>query len=794
MSIKAVEHLFTGTTTPYTSYDSTKTNLGKWIQQKNLGSGPLDKFAGPFPLTLGRPGEQSTAVTCMFPYVIDWSSSISWVFAADNAAASTTRRIVLYTFNKITQELAWRGFITLTPPSGTNHTIRGLAVAYHTYSTGTVSVSGTAVTGSGTAWQTDRFAVGARIGFGSTDPTAITTWYHTTAITNNTSITLLENAGSIAGGTAFVLEELRIYTANTASTTTNGGLFVAKGVNFDDFTVGGTTFAAATLTDNLKACYWLADASTVLNTVAVGLALDSTQSNTQHYMWIMNQDATTTARIYKYDGRVALAGLASGKSTSAFVFRTGQQSTTGTISAPGQNGIIATAAHGPGSGTKSFYFVTNSRIYRSAESGITNGSTTFLSDSMSEVSPGNANTFTTTNGLTTIVYDSVIDRFVVASGATGFLSYVTDYANSTNTPYDRYFTIDTRQIDQSLASVNIPACPTYQTGASAPMTIWSSSGILYMLRNTTTISTNHMYIWPLSCDWVDAAGSSADNQQRLITPEITITDCAKFYRAYVNHQNILGDPILGLSAEPFRVYYRTSGISDDSGGWTLVNQIGDITGATPANSIQFMLEFRTIGTTCLMPRIFSICVTYEDDATDSHFEPSVKNSDVNNKRFSWRFSKAFGTTVPTLAVEIKDDVTGSVIAVDTTALQNYGTFNKSTDDGQSWSAYNSTDKTNETTYIRYEVTGTVNGVKARASLQQYVNQVTSNGTPAGSLVRDLVFAGHGSTPIADKFLVETDVGTTSSLDNVLTGNANQDALVHELKQLPVPILAPRRIF
>lgn len=791
MSLIAVEHIFDGETTPYTSYDSTKTNLGKWIQQKNLGSHSTDKFAGPFPLTFARPLEQSTSIGCIYPYVIDWSPTISWIFCSENAAASTTRRIALYTFNKSTQDLTWRGFITTTPPSGSNHFVRGLAVGYHTYSTGTVSASGTAVTGSSTAWQTDRFAVGCRIGFGSTDPTAITTWYHVTAITTNTSITLQENAGTIPGSTPFVLEELRVYTSNTASTAANGGLFVAKGVNFDDFTIGGTTIAAATFTDNLKACYWLADAATVLNTVPCGLAIDSTQSNTSHFLWVVNQDAATTSRIYKYDGRVALAGLVSGKSTSAFVFRTGQQGTTGTINAQGHNGIIATAAHGPGSGLKSLYFATTTRIYRADESTLTNGSTTFLTDSMAEVSPGNSDTFTITSGLSTIAYDSVIDRFIVSAGTNAFLSYVTQYANSTSTPFDHYFTIDTRQIDTSGASPNIPASPTYQTSTTSPIAFRSSDGILYGLRGGATVTTlNNLYIWPLSCDWTYAAGSSDANQQRLITPSISTPNCVKYVSVYPSVAKNFGDSIIGLQPEPLRIYYRTSGISDDSGSWTLVAGNGDLSALTPASAIQFMFEFRTIGTTCLMQRVFSIAVSYEDETTDSHFEPSIRHSHVTNKIFAWRIRKTFGGTVPTLAVVIYDDVTDGIIAADRTIDEDFGSFEKSTDDGNTWGTYDDNDKTNEITYIRYTVTGTVNGVKARAMLQQYSNQTLNSGTPAGSLEKDIVF---GSNSLGDKPILETDVGTANSLNNILASNNNQDALVHELKQMPVPIANRRKV-
>jgi hypothetical protein len=790
MALRATEHIFNGATTPYTSYDSTKTNLGKHIVQ-NAGVSQLDDWAGPIPMAFARPFELSTAYAQAYPYVLDVTTTESWIFTAELSAAGATRRISCYKYNKSTAEIKWNGFITLTYPTATNHTIRGLAVARHTYSTGTVSASGTAVTGSGTAWQTNRYAVGARIGFGSTNPASITTWYHISAITNDTSITLTENAETVAGGTAFVIEELRIYTSTTNATTTNGGLFVAKGINYDDFTMGGVTIAAATTTDNTKAVYWLADAATVLNTVACGLAIDSTQSDTSHFLWIMNQDAATTARIYKYDGRAALAGLASGKSTSAFVFRTGTQATTGTIAATGQNGIIATAAHGPGSGAKSMYFVTGARLYRCVETSITNGGTTFLTDSLgasAEVPTGGTNTFAATTTLTQVLYDSVIDRFIVLN-LSAAQQYVTAYSSSTTNALDHVFLFNTFQLDSSLAdNTRIPPCPII---TSQQFSGWSQDGIYYALRTGGGTTTSHLFAWPLGADWQYSAGQGASTQQRLITPELSTSGCVKFMRVSTNHQNVVGDSNLGLQNEPFRIYYRTSGITDNSGSWTLATD-GVLTGVTAANSIQFMLDFKCIGRTCLTPKIYNLMVVYEDDSTDSHYQPSMKHSDPTNKRFAWRFAKGFGQTVPTLIVRIYDDVTDSIIAADTTASPSAGTFEKSTDNGGSWSAYNTTDKANEITYVRYTVSGTMNGVKARAVLQQYGNQATGSGTPAGSNVRDITF---GTNDNADDvgMIVETDVGSANALSDVTVEASDNQALVNELRQPPVPISNRRKV-
>ena len=97
-----------------------------------------------------------------------------------------------------------------------------------------------------------------------------------------------------------MIDELRPMLVTTNATTTNGGLFVAKGVNFNDFMPAGTTISASASTvDNLKLVYWLADAATVTNTVGAGLMLDTQTSTSQHDAYVLN--GTTSVIVYKYN-------------------------------------------------------------------------------------------------------------------------------------------------------------------------------------------------------------------------------------------------------------------------------------------------------------------------------------------------------------------------------------------------------------------------------------------------------------------------------------------------------------
>lgn len=708
MAKRAVEHIFTGLTTPYTSYDSTKTNLGVLIQQRT-GATNLDKFAGPMPISLARPMEASTAIPGIYPHVIPIDSNTHWVFLADNATAAATRRIVKYTYNISTGVFTWDGFITLTlPATAVGHTIRGFRMTRDLYTTGTASVNGTAVTGTGTAWSSSNIAVGTRIGFGSADPAQITTWYEISAIGSDSGITLTASAGTISDG-PYVIDELRAVLSTTNTTATSGGLFVAKGLREMLFSPTGTTIASATTVDNIRACYWLADAATVTNTIACGLAMDTRDSYTQHYMYVID-GTTTTNRVYKYNVRASLTSLASGKSTAAFVLVTGQQTPTGTCS-QANNGRVGTLNHGPGNGVKSLYYATTTRVYRAAISGITSGNVSWQSDAMVEVPPGGSVTYPLTGALNSVEIADTIDRLmVISSGSAGARSYVTKYNNNSD-PFDHIFLNDDKQYDQSTSDGGSVAHPAI--GASA-FSVWSEAGICYLARIGTAATTNQLYALPIGAHWTYAGTTPF---QRLITPALSTINAASLCRAHVNSSQQLGSGTLGLPTEPFRLYYRTSGITDDTGAWVLLDDSHDLTGVAPGSSIQFMFEFKILGLACIPARIYSLCVVYEDYTTDSHYQPSVGLSSTTGKYFSWRFSTAFGGTVPTLRVRLYDSVTGGLLIDDTTTASASGTWTKATD-GSTFNAYNSSDKVNETTYIRYTPTTLGDNIKVRALLTQ----------------------------------------------------------------------------
>ena len=702
---RAIEYGFTDLTTPIASYDPAKICLGT-LMRKNTGVLATDKWVGPMATAIARIQDAQAGLAASFPSVVSRSTDVDEIYLVEMTSATTSRRIMLWTFTKSTGVFAYVGYVTLATFCATAATVRGFKVTRHLYTTGTVAVNGTAVTGSGTAWVTARFAPG-RIGFGSTDPQAISTWYDIASIGGEGTITLTLGAGVISAGASYVIEEYRALVAVTAATTiTNGGLFVAKGLHPGLFS-SATSIALASATDNLRNVYWLADAASVTNTIAAGLDVDtSTLSNTNQDVYVLNATSSTSATMYKYNARAALGSLASGKSVSAFVLKTGAAATTATM-AQTQSMNLATASHGPGSGVACLYFVSTTRIYRAPLTGIVDTSTTWIADTMQEVPPGGTNTFAASAVMASVTYDSYMDMFYVhTSGSAGARSYLTQY-NAVGTAMNYIFTAETKQQDQASASAD--TVPHLSVNA-LPFVSTMSSGTVYLCRTSTATATNQMYASPLGAHWTGAA----TRNQRVLTPAIATTDAVKLYGVSFNSIRYLGGADLGIPAEPFRTYYRTSGISDNTGSWTSIGLDGDLSGAAPGAAIQFAIEYKLLGHTGIHARLLKLAVIYEDSSTLSNYEPSISKSDKTANRIAWRQKTAFSGTIPALSIKVNKVSDGSLVLSDTTTAHGFGTWEYSTD-GLSWLAWSaSADAVGN--YIRYTASSLPDSVVVRAIL------------------------------------------------------------------------------
>jgi hypothetical protein len=809
----AVEHHFNGLTAGLTGglpavgitagYDSTKTLISSLLRQAT-GSNYEDRYISAKPAAIVNMPEIFTSGSQFMPHIYKWSDNIYWIFTASNAAVAATRTIALTEFDSNTSTLTYRGFITL---SGTtvagNKTVRSLRAMVYTHSSGTVSTTGssTTITGSSTQFTTDRIAVGARIGFGTTDPKAVTTWYEITAIGSDTSLTINSQV-DLSGSTAYVIEEVRIAVAITNATLVNSGVHLIKGLNYSTFTSGGTTIPEATTVDNIRASYLLRDGvgtlgtatatvtysgtanilslnnhgllagdpvlftttgtlptglspSTVYYVIATNLGAnqfsvstslggaiatfsttgsgthtihsasnlsaagfgidDDGKSATNHDLYLVNATAASSNTIIvKYNIRAALTvgaltgGPSSGTSVSAFSLKTGSVAISGTASQLSSARIFS-VAHGAASGVKSLFFVTTTRVYRCPVANLTAGSINWLVDSMVEVPPGGSVTYSGLNTMSQVDYSSTIDRLFVTNTGGRFGTYVTPYVTD-GSQFEKY-------VGVNLNRVKLTTTP---SGASdglfpqAALTLWTEDGWMFVIPNATTSGQNWLYVFPFG---VDAYYNSTSNQG-VITPKLATTDASKLYHTYVDHMEYAGDYGLGFPVESYKLWYRTSGIDDNSGAWTEVPVGADLDAAASGDYIQFKIAFDILGEICAPTRIYSIAATYEDSSQDSHYQPSLSKSSAAGKIFAWQQVASWGGTIPNMRLRLYDASTNNEILNDTVTASAYGNWEYSSNAGVTWANWSSSaDAVNN--YIRY--TGTTfgySGVTVRALLTQ----------------------------------------------------------------------------
>ena len=798
----AVEHHFTGTTEPLTgTYDSTKTMIASMLRQAT-GAGVEDKFISTKSSAIVNIPEIFTSGSQFMPHIYKWSDNIYWIFTASNASVAATRTIALSEFDASTSTITYKGFITLSGTTVTgNKTVRSLRAFVYEHSSGTVSTSGssTTITGSSTQFTTDRIAVGARIGFGTTDPTAVTTWYEVTAIASDTSLTI--NAPvNLSGGTAYVIEEIRVAVAVTSSVLLNGGVHLIKGLNYSTFTSGGTTIAEATTVDNIRASYLLRDGVGTLGTstatvtysgtanilslnnhglnvgdpvtftttsalptglstgtvyyviatnlgtnqfsvsatfngalqgitaagtgthtvnsascyASAGLAIDDDgKSATNHDLYLVNATTSTSnGIIVKYNMRAALTvgamtgGPASGTSVSAFSLKTSTVTTTGTISQLNCSRIFS-VGHGASSGVKSLYFVTTSRVYRCPVANLTAASTNWLVDAMLEAPPGGAVTYSALSSMSQVDYSSTIDRLFVSNTGGRLGTYVTPYVTA-GEQFEKY-------VGANLSRLKLS---TTVGGASdglfpqATLTLWTEDGWMFAIPSTTTSGQNWLYVFPFGAD----AYYNSTSNQHIITPKMATPNATKLYHVYLDHQEYAGTYGLGFPVETYRVWYRTTGIDDNSGAWTEVPVGADLQSAAPGDYIQFKIAFDIMGEICVPTRVYSIVCIYEDDTQDSHYQPSLTKSSATNRQFVWRQESSWGSNIPNMQIRLYNASTGFLVLDDTVTLSTSGTWEYSTN-GTTWNSWsNSADAIGN--YIRYTATTLPNNITVRALLTQ----------------------------------------------------------------------------
>lgn len=715
-----VEHIFNGPTGSIAAYDPNKTLLGSKFNQYT-GSDFADNYVSPqdvltyeFYWGMGRYHQGAR--------VYRWSDRYNWIFTAYNPSTTnneTFLTITLFIHDKQEHTLINKGSIYVNTkniiPDANNKMMYSMQPFVYTHTTGTVSTSGASstITGSGTGFTSERIAVGARIGFGTTDPTQVTTWYNITAINSDTELEISANV-DISAGTPYVIEEIRILQMMVNSSNyAASALFLIKGLNFSDFIpLPGTPIEDSTNTDNQKALYKLVD-STTSNTLiwAGGIAANPSYTNTNHEVYISQYERldTDTTTIYKLNIRAALT-VSSGVSDSAFILKTGTIQLVGILSAL-YNIVWVNPNHGPGQGQGNLYMYTAGRLYRIDPANIVSGTTDPFSDFVTQVEmvPGGVNQYiNVANRVAHVDYSPDADTFFVSFSQVGYIFGFKYMANSLANGFISFGQLGFNQFGLS--------------ATDSPQNVISQAGIYYtdfkdgyfygVTTYTNVVGANILQVFPITPHWLFAD----DNDEFIITPKIPTLNATKYYRALVQNINTTAELPYQMYRSGIKVYYRTTGIDDNTGSWNLLNEPYDMSSVSPADYIQFKIKWTILNGVVAPTLLNSIGVSYEDGSQDYHYESSLTYSSAVNRQFSWRQAALWNSNIPNLRIQITNVANGFLVLDDDITQSANGTWEYTTD-GITWNAWDNTQDA-VGNYIRYTADSLPSNITVKALIRE----------------------------------------------------------------------------
>ena len=600
-----------------TGYSSGSVNLGP-LMRSYLGNIKEDNYVGP-----KKPQYMMNYVlgngNIWISRAVSYTNKLDWLFCIDT---SNRQCLQIVQYDRKKEEIKQLCGVFFTMPTSQFY-IRDCIPFVEKSSSGYVNVSGNTVTGTGTLWDTLRFSVGSRIAFGTTNPDLVDTWYEVASITNDTTLTLLETLNkTYPSNCPYIIEEIQIVAGwySNISPYDTGGVFIHKGLTPTGMS-WRRTIPMATTVDRQRATYKLTqDSINNKITDTSRLSFEPRRSNDEQIVYVL--DHYSAVAILKYNIRKPLLNIVNGNSTSTFLYNTGylniQDNSSGWS-------LCATVNHGPGKNVPSLYYNHASSISRTQLSDIRPNYLNFIYDNWVPRPEGGAY-FTVVNPQSYFQYIDELDFFAGTDGT--FFSLFKYESISTQFYHsfgyaDFMYGSEAAYFDKEEIGYN------------------TASGIYFLYHKGYWYVHNFTYnfiVYPFNADWMFAEKT----KNRIITPVMNCSDALSFKKAIVSHPEIIKDDDMGVIPEPFRLYVRTNGFSDDSGTWTLLDEVFDMSNVPISDQIQFMFEFRIMGKSCYPSRIYSVGFVYEtDDYLPDQFIWNLSDSDNTNSAVGFEQTNLF---------------------------------------------------------------------------------------------------------------------------------------------------------
>lgn len=603
-----------------TGYDPSYVNLG-YLMYRYSGANKYDNYVSPLKLEHIFHGANYYNNTFNFLFkVIRYTKNLDYLFTINN---SNTQNIQYMIYNRKENKFYQGGVVNIFFRGTTNMYIYDADINVESSSDGYITVSGNTVTGTNTRFNSSGFSVGSRIGFGSTNPEAITEWYEVASIISDTSLTLTETLSkTYPPNSPYIIEEVIMLSANYWNTSPYnlGGVYITKGMNFT-FMKHNNTVPFATTVDRIRATYRIINSGTNLITYAGSLVSLPKVSNNEHIFYASIEQGNTL-RIACFNAKAPLT-LTAGESTSALKFITKSYDCINTA-----DGLrMFCLPFGPGRNKYSIYFRSGGAtvLQRIDLDDLKQDADLFGQDhgyvrsianayrGFNQVNPSNAR------------YIPNLEQMLFSATLNTVVPYDTNYPYH----YNEFGEVTFENSDYRMPSKDTVS----HLRESSNFNI--SDGLWYYVANSYKLG-----VFPGEADWRFASRNNA----RIITHSIDTSHITKFNKLLVHHPEVLGSHDLGSMPEPFRVYFRTEGISDDSGDWSLLNDSFDMSFITPKDNIQFMFEFRVLGRASVPNRIYGLSISYfVDEDLPTGFEWNLYDSNSSSSIIGFEQTSVLNT-------------------------------------------------------------------------------------------------------------------------------------------------------
>jgi hypothetical protein len=609
--------------------------------------------------------------------VVSWSDNITWL-VLDEYRNWNISRFHLYTYNKRINQFDYVGSTYVTYPITQNlQAYDKPYVVYNVINNGTVSVSGTSVTGSSTIWNDQKLCVGYRIGFGSDTPEFINDWYEISAINSNTSITLTSTATSYPVNTPYVIEEFMIVSARfNGSDFTRGGLFVIKGLSYFDFIHEKiNSIPAATTVDRIKAAYHLDDISTQsywYPNCAIGSKVDN---NTQYvYVASLQNNITTGNHLLVFNLRADLTSISAGITTSAIVARSNTFAFP--ANAPGAVSgkmTIAKTSSGPGKDEECIYFANYGRVLRIPTKLLLTPNANVITDEFSSIYGNGGFLYGGWYNTRFHKYLPEEDMFFFQEFSyahMGFYRYkpgIRDAIKLKRRYYTPWYSYTYNQLIFNISN---------DVNWSLNLMTHVSNGMIFFTREGADQLVNIQAI----CYKPDELFAKKYNSY-IITPTISTYNARKLSKIIISDNFVEGDDRYAKLPAEYNLYIRTEGIEDNTGKWILLNRMHDLSDIKATDKCQFRFEFTILAYSTIPRKIYNIDVFYETkNVISSEFKWNLQDSNTLYNVLGFQQKELYKKDYilfesdPLVVIEAKDSISGQIIYTQKSDDNTYGQF------------------------------------------------------------------------------------------------------------------------